>query len=152
MTKEELVHLTLKQLTESLKLSPENFRLEDSQSLSGSGPTILWQHKVQLDDNKYVSDPMNCVRTIIVSYNTVAKQLSCYIYNREVNNINLSFNADAQATINYGLMPPFIHRTYRQFSKLKKSLIDSKNEKEYLDYMRRLNNIFPATHEDDLFK
>jgi len=157
MTKEELVHQTLKQLSESLKLTPENFRLEDPSSgvVTGSfpGPTIVWQFRVQVGEDRYVPDPLNPVKTIIVTYNSVAKQLQCYIYNREVNSLNHAMMADAQATVSYGeWFHPLFYRTYREFVMLKRRLLKRKNEKEFLDYMKRLNNIFPSTHEDDIFK
>lgn len=157
MTKEELVHITLKQLTESLKQTPENFRFEDP-SISSSngnfpGPTIIWQFRVEIEQDKFIIDPLNSVKTIIVTYNKMAKKLECYIYNREVNSLNHAMMAEAQASITYhDLIPLFFNRTYRQFMKLRKALLKRKNDKEYMDYMKRLNGIFPATHEDDIFK
>ena len=157
MTKEELVHITIKQLIESLKTSPENFRLENPAPglIGGSfpGPTIVWQFKYQIEDNKYIPDPLNSTKTIIVTYNTTARQLSCHIYNREVNNLNHAMMADTQVVIQYPLFTPlFFFRTYREFSNLKKSLIKRKNDKEFMDYMKKLRQIFPTTHDDDLLK
>lgn len=157
MTKEELVHITLKQLSESLKTTPENFRLEDSSvaptTASFPGPTIIWQFKVQVDDDKYILDPLNSVKTIIITYNKIAKQLQCYIYNREVNSLSHSMTAEAQVTIEYNsFIPAWFYRTHRQFMSIRESLLKRKMEKEYIDYMRRLNSIFPSTHEEDLFK
>lgn len=157
MTKEELAHFTLRQLTESLKRSPENFRLEDPTlgSINGSfpGPTVIWQFRVQLEENKYIQDPLNSMKTIIVTYNQLAKQLQCYIYNREVNTLNHTMTADAQATVAYNKhIPVWFNRSHRQFMRLRKALLKRKTEKDYVDYMKRLNDIFPATHEDDLFQ
>lgn len=155
MTKEELIHLTLKQLSESLKLSPENFRLEDPELgiMSGSfpGPTIVWQFKVQLKDGQFIPDPLNATRTIMVCYNKLANNLSCYIFLREINSISANVTPDSQASIDL-LNFPILNRTYRQFQSIRKNLIQQKREKEYVDYLRKLNNIFPATHEDELFK
>lgn len=157
MTKEELVHVTLKQLSESLKTTPENFRLEDPStgSTNGSfpGPTIIWQFRVEVEENKFIPDPLNSVKTIIVTYNKLARQIQCYIYNREVNNLNHAMMAEAQATVTFNeWIPPFLHRTHRQFMKLRKELLKRRHDKEFMDYMKRLNGIFPATHEDDIFK
>lgn len=157
MTKEELVNVTLKQLSESLKNSPENFRLEDPSigPVNGSfpGPTIIWQFKVEIEENKFIPDPLNSVKTIIVTYNKLARQIQCYIYNREVNSLNHAIMADAQATVTFNeWVPPFFYRTFRSFSHLRKELLKKRNNKEFMDYMKRLNNIFPATHEDDLFQ
>lgn len=159
MTKEELIHYTLKQLRESLKTSPENFRLEDasvapvSSNANFHGPTIIWQFRVKVDEDKFVLDPLNSVKTIIVTYNKTACKLECCIYNREINNLNHAMMPEAQAIVTYNdWLPVCFNRTYRQFMELRGSLIKRRNEKEYTDYMRRLNGIFPATHEDELFK
>ena len=155
MTKEELIHITLKQLSDSLALSPENFRLEDSElgSQQGNfpGPTIIWQHRIKVKEDTFIQDPLNATRTIIVTYNKMANQLSCLIYFREVNSFNTAMMADSQAMVQCCSFP-ILNRTYRQFTAIRKSLIKARREKEYLDYMRKLNNIFPSTHEDELFK
>ena len=157
MTKEELVHLTLKQLRESLKVSPENFRFEDpaSATVNGSfpGPTVIWQFRVKIDEDKFIPDPLNSVKTIIVTYNKMSRQLSCFIYNREVNNLNHAMMPEAQTVVKFNdHIPAFCYSNYRLFCKLQEELVKRRNDKEYADYMRRLNGIFPATHEDELFK
>lgn len=157
MTKEELVYITIKQLRESLKSSPENFRFEDpSISVANGnypGPTVIWQFRVEIEENRYISDPLNSVKTIIVTYNKLGRQLQCYIYNREVNSLNHAMMADAQAAISFhDWLSPMFYRSYREFMKLRKSLLKRRNDKEYLEYMKKLNNIFPTTGVDDLFK
>jgi hypothetical protein len=158
MTKEELIHITLKQLIENFKVSPENFRLEDSDlgQTTGSfpGPTIIWQFKVQLKDTgQFIQDPLNSTRTIIVSYNKMAKQLTCLIYFREVNTLGHAVMPDTQAMIQCSdFFPMFFNRSYRQFVQLRELLVKQRREKEFVDYMRKLNSIFPSTHEDELFK
>lgn len=155
MTREELIHLTLGQLSESLKTSPQNFRLEDLElgPVNGSfnGPTIIWQFKVEIQPGSYIQDPLNATRTIIVTYNKIAKQISCHIYFREVNTINSAMMPDSQATFQCCEFP-ILNRTYRQFMKLRKQLIQRRREKEYLDYLKKLNDIFPSTHVDEIFK
>lgn len=157
MTKQELVQLTLKQLEQSLKTTPENFRFEDPTSgqTNGAfpGPTVIWQFKVELEENKYIQDPLNSTKTVIVTYNRIAKQLTCYIFNREVNSLSYSQPADTQVTISYHeWLHPHFYSTYRKFMDLKNDLVKRKNEKEYMDYMKKLNQIFPSTHEDELLK
>lgn len=155
MKKEELIHITLKQLSDSLITTPENFRLEDPElgNTQGSfpGPTIVWQHRLKVKEDTYIPDPLNATRTIIVTYNKMANQLSCFIYLREVNTLNHAIMPDSQAMVQCFHFP-ILNRTYRQFTAIRKSLVQQRREKEYLDYMRKLNNIFPSTHEDDIFK
>ena len=81
----------------------------------------------------------------------MAKQLSCLIYFREVNTLNQSVMPDTQALVQCSEIP-ILNRTYRQFMKIRQQLIKQRREKEFIDYMRKLNNIFPSTHEDDIFK
>lgn len=157
MTKEELIHITLKQLSESLIVSPENFRLEDPSlgSTNGSfpGPTIIWQFRVKIEEDKYINDPLNSVKTIIVTFNRIANQLECHIFNREVNSLNSAMMAEAVSKITYNqYLSPSFYRTYRQFMSLRNGLVKRKAEKEAIDYMKRLSGIFPGTHEDELFK
>lgn len=155
MTKEELVHITLKSLCESLKTTPENFRLEDPSLGSNGfpGPTVIWQFKVEVEANKFISDPLNSTKTIIVSYNSIARQLTCQIYNKEINTMSYSGHADTSAVVQYHQhLPLSFNRSYRMFMRLRRDLIARKNEKEYLDYMKKLNAIFPTTGTDELFK
>jgi hypothetical protein len=155
VAKEEMIYITLKQLEDSLKIAPENFRLEDPElgPVNGSfpiDPILSWQLKLKIKEDTYIQDPLNAARTIIVTYNKMAKQLSCYIYFREVNSLNRAVMADSQVTLQcYNI--PILNRSYRKFQKIRKQLIKLHREKEFLDYMKKLNNIFPATHEDELF-
>ena len=151
-----MVYTTLKQLEDSLKTSPENFRIEDPVlgPLSGSfpvDPILTWQLKVKIKEDTYIQDPLNAARTIIVTYNKITKQLTCYIYFREVSSFNRAVMADSQVTFQCYKIP-ILNRSYRKFQKIRKQLIKQHREKEFLDYMKKLNSIFPATHEDELFR
>lgn len=163
MTKEQLLNITLKQLKESLKTSPECFLLEDPElklptgtnsgfgnsSSNILGPTILWRFRVELG-GKLIPDPNNATRSIIVTYTPALKQLSCHIYFREVNNINSAIMADAQATVQYEV--PFFNESYRRFMSLRKKLIQRSRDKENSEFLKKLNNIFPTTGDDGLLK
>lgn len=155
MEKEELIYITLKQLSENFKTSPENFRLEDPDiaPVSGSfpGPTIVWQFKFKVKENEYIQDPLNATRTIVVTFNRFSKQISCSIYFRELNTANTNITPETQATFQCCEISSF-NRTYRLFRRIRKQLIKQRHEKEFFDYMKKLNNIFPATHEDEIFK
>lgn len=157
MTKEELVHITIKQLSESLATTPENFKFEDPAQPTNNGafpgPTVIWQFKVKLDEDRFISDPLNSTKTIIVTYNKMARQLSCLIFNKEVNSLNFNTTPDTTAVVQFNHnIPLFFNRTYRQFNNLKQSLLKRRNQKEYMDYMKKLQSIFPSTGDDDLFK
>lgn len=155
MNKEELIYLTLKQLNSSLDITPQNFRLEDPEIGTNNGhfpgPTIIWQFRVEVQPGSYIQDPLNANRTIIVTYNKMSNQLSCHIYFREVNTMNSAIMADSQAMIQLRDFK-IIHRTWRQFDKLRKRLIKAKREQEYVDYLKKLNTIFPTIHTDELLK
>jgi hypothetical protein len=157
VTKEELLNITLKQLNESLRVSPECFHLEDPESglspglsnNSFTGPTIIWKYRVELA-GRVVPDPNNAARTIIMTYSPALKSLSCHIYFREVNGINSAMMADAQISVLYDF--PSFNESYRRFMKLKKKLVQRKRDKESMEYLKKLNSIFPTTFDDDLLK
>ena len=152
MTEEELIYLTLQQLSKSLTTTPENFRLDGSIEGNGFiGPTIYWHFKVEIRPGSYMQDPLNGTRTIIVGHNIHADELTCSIFSYEVNNITQSSQPDSKATMTLCVMP-YMNRSYREFRKLIKRLLRKKKEKDYLDYLKRLNNIFPSTHVDELLK
>lgn len=155
VTKEELIYLTLRQLRNSLSASPENFRLEDTEigftNSSFTSPTIIWQFKIKLKENEYVQDPLNPTRTIIVTYNRIKRELSCNVYFREVNSINYAITPETQAAFKCCQLP-ILNRSYRQFMHIRKILIKQKRDKDFVNYMQKLNNIFPSIHEDELFK
>jgi len=59
--------------------------------------------------------------------------------------------ADTQAIVQCCEFP-ILNRTYRKFMKVRDKLIKQRKEKEFIDYMKKLNKIFPSTHEEELFK
>lgn len=152
MTKDELINITLKQLIDSFRNSPERLHLEDPE-LGGNnylGPTIVWKFKIEID-GKSVQDPNNAIKTVIVSYNPVAKQLTAYIFFRDVSSIHSTIMADAVATIKYNKYP-WMHQSYRKFMYLRKKLIQRHREKESIDYIKKLSAIFPAIFDDELLR
>lgn len=152
MTKEELVFVTIRQLNNSLKISPENFKLEEN-SGNFCGPTVIWTFKVKLDEDRYIADPLNSTKTVIVTYNNVGRELFCYIYNREVINFNQAIMPDVKASIKFNTYIPLsFYRSFREFMNLKQSLLKQRDEKEFTDYMKKLATVFPTVSDDDLFK
>jgi hypothetical protein len=151
MTKEELIYITLKQLKESFDTCPECLNIEEPGTSSNSshmGPTIIWKFRVVVD-GLTIPDPNNSNRTIIVTYNSMAKQLTVSIYFREINNLNHAVMADATATVKYSEWP-WLHKSYRKFQSLREKLLRRQKEKENLEYLKKLSSIFPGTFEDDL--
>lgn len=148
MTKEELVYTTLKQLHESFKTSPECFQVEqDDMTRATIGPTILWRFRVELD-GKNIPDPNNASRSVFVMYNEMAKQLSCMIFLRDVSDFNRAIMSDAESTVQLHI--PIFSRSYRSFMRLRKKILKRKQDKKGLDYLSKLNSIFPTTHDDEL--
>ena len=152
MTKEELVELTLKQLSDNLDSCPDCFELfEDPEwpeaNVTKTYCTIMWKFMVEIGDQNY-PDPNNSPRTIIVTYSFSAKKLSCYIFFREVDSPNKAMMADAGVEITYKI--PILNRSYRVFTRLRKSLIRLLKEDDNLDYLKKLNSIFPAALDHNL--
>lgn len=155
MTKEELIYLTLRQLKDNLNVSPQNFRIEDPElgGINGGfhGPTIVWQFKVEIKPGEFITDPLNATKTVIVTHNRISNEITCLIYFREVNSANTAMMPESQASVKLYKWS-FFNRTYRQFEYIRKELIKMRRQKEYVDYLQKLNKIFPSTHEEDLFK
>ena len=149
MTKNDLINLTLKQLKESLRHSPECLHIEDPELNQNTyqGPTIVWKFRVEVD-GMYIQDPNNAARTIIVYLNQNAMTLTANIFLREVSSVHHSIMADATASIKYRGWP-WLYSSYRSFMSLRKQLIKRHREKESLEFMRKLTSIFPSTGDDD---
>jgi hypothetical protein len=153
--KEELIYLTLRQLNENYSQSPYNFRLEDPEiktlNANATEINIVWQFKVELKPGEYITDPLNSSKTIIVSYNKKTNELFCCIYFREIHSSHLAIMADAESRISLFKFKIF-NRSYRAFWRLRRRMLRDKLDSDYLDYLRKLNKVFPSTHEQDLFK
>jgi len=153
MTKDELIQLTIKQLNESLNSSPECFELLEDPlwpilDTTKSYITIVWRLKIDINGDTYL-DPNNSPRTIILSYSFFSKKLSCYIYFRDVDSPHKAIMADAAIDVAYKF--PIFNKSYRKFKKFRTNLINKIKEKEQLDYLKKLNCIFPAALDEKLF-
>lgn len=154
MTKEDLLYLTLKQLKDSFKTSPECLTLEESYvSVSSSytsdlGPIITWRRMIEID-GKTIRDPNNAPRTIILVYNKLTKQLTANIYFGDIHTFNSSIIPDASVSFKYKFWP-YLYKSYRDFMSLRSKLIARHNNRQNIDYMNKLSSIFPAAGDDDL--
>lgn len=151
MKKEALLDLTIKQLTESLSNSPECFELfEDPEFSSGSGlyTVIVWKFKV-IVDGSHIPDPNNSPRTIMISYSYKARSLRCDIFLRDVDNPRTAIMSDAFIEIHYKV--PFLNLSYIRFKKFRRMLINKIKQRENIDYIKKLNSIFPSILDDNLF-
>lgn len=153
MTKDELIQLTIDQLSESLNSSLVCFELHEDPVWPYIDPskyytTILWKFKVEVDGNA-IPDPNNSPRTIILGYCHSTKQLSCQIFFRDVESPNKAIMADATVRMTYKV--PMLNKSYRKFSKLRKTIIKRLKEKDQLDYLKKLNSIFPTALDENLF-
>jgi hypothetical protein len=150
MTKEDLIYLTIKQLKDSFRTSPESLILEDSEIKTSEypGPTIIWRHMLELN-GQMIQDPNNATRTIVITYNKMAQQLTTNIYFRDVTKFNHNIMPDAAATFTYKYWPN-LYRSYRLFNQLRSKLIHRHHEKQNMDYIKKLTSIFPAAGDDDL--
>lgn len=153
MDKNELVNITLKQLLESLKDCPECFELEDKEitpDRSLIGPIIIWRFRCKVN-GEIVNDPNNPARTIMVSFNNIAKSINCSIYLREVTSYNLAIMPDTQVSITYK-WHPMLYSGYRNFMKIRKALLERHKQKLNDAYLDKLQSIFPSTFTDELLK
>lgn len=151
MTKEEVMCATLKQLSDSLRISPERFKLEDPEvgECTFPGPTIIWKFKVELD-GQYIQDPNNAPRTIIVTYNSMGRTLSCAIYLRDIGSYT-NMAPDALIKVNYNVWCYF-YKSYWRFMKLRKQLIEVHKNNTNLHFLKKLNSIFPSALDENILE
>lgn len=151
MTKEDVLKITLKELISAHERAPECFEITDKevdQGLLTSSTTIKWSFKVKVQD-EILDDPNNASRTIILSYNPIIRQLSCSIFFREINNMHHAILSDASTSVEYRF--PLLHKNYRQFRQLRKSIIAHTKRIESDKFLNKLGSIFPSIFEDDVF-
>jgi hypothetical protein len=150
MKKHELIELTLEQLIESFKTSPESFEYEDqdySPHKMCANPTIIWQPKFELRDNQgsIVTDPHQKEKTVIVSFNPNTGEMSCYIFNKAVNNLSSFAGIAADAAILSVRNFSKWRSDYRKFSKLSRLIKAKDRTKESDKFLRKLCSVFPGT-------
>lgn len=154
MTKEELIALTLKQLSENIINAPECFELESNEvnpTRSYMSVSIIWRPRVNLDGTT-IADPTNNPRTVIVSFNTNLKEIGCYIFLKDIGSTSAASSviAEASAHQRFGDFPLWLYKNYRQFNKLKKQLIAVYVDRDNAKYLNKLCSVFPGTFEEDL--
>src|ERR1035437_941962 len=103
MDKYELVGITLQQLIEHFKSSPESFEFYDQNRKPNSSmhPTIFWQPKIQLGDymSTIVQDPNNN-HAVVVSFNMMVNEITCLIFLKAPSNLaNANGGQAADCTI-----------------------------------------------------
>ena len=154
MDKHELVGITIKQLIEHFKSSPESFEYQDQDRRPGSSanPTIFWQPKVQLGDymSTVVQDPNNN-HAVVVTFNPMMNELSCYLLLKAPPSLTTSLNG-----ITYDCMMSSkrwferYRSNYRKFAKLRDLIIARDKSKENLTYLKKLSSVFPDTMDTHL--
>ncbi|MEM4726288.1 MAG: hypothetical protein QXG63_05050 [Nitrososphaerales archaeon] len=151
MTKKDLLLLTLKQLKESFDLAPECLALEGIDDKNGKlfSPTIVWRRLVELEDNKLIQDPNNAARTVIVTYNKITQQMTANIYFRDVVSLSTNIVPDATVSVVYKYWP-YLYKSFRIFMGLTTKLQQRRQNKQHIDYMRKLASIFPTAGDNDL--
>jgi hypothetical protein len=154
MDKHELVGMTIKQLIEHFKSSPESFEYYDQTRKPNScmQPTIVWQPKVQLGDymSTVVQDPNNS-HAVVVSFNDMVNELTCYLFLKAPTNL-VSMNASAIADCIMTSKRSFEkwRGNYRKFKKLRDLIIARDKHKENLTYLKKLSSVFPDTMDTHL--
>jgi hypothetical protein len=146
MTKRELINITLKQLEDSFKTSPECFQTDDIDK-GNLGPMIMWHFRVVID-GKSIPDPNNTNRTVVIIYSALLGQLICNIYLRDVANFSVGVASDASSVID--IKVPLFDSSYRRFNRLRDKILMRKQDLKDLDFLSKLTSIFPTTHDDDL--
>lgn len=154
MHKHELVGMTIQQLIDHFKRSPESFEYYDQDRKPNSSilPTIFWQPKVQLGDymSTIVQDPNNN-HAVVVSYNAMLNELTCYLFLRAPPNMaSIASGHAADCTMSSKRWFENWRGNYRKFKKLRNLIIARDKRKENLIYLKKLSSVFPDTMDTHL--
>lgn len=158
MQKVELIELTLDQLLETFKTSPESFDYKDRCSPgSDSWPyqTIIWQPKFQLKTDNLgdiIADPNNLPKTVAVYFNHHMGDMQVLIFNKSFITAADMTVAKADSYIACIQWFPTWRAPYRKMMRLKR-LIEARNvHRENDAFLRKLYSIFPGSLDRQLFK
>ena len=153
MDKHELVGMTIQKLIDQFAGSPESFEYHDpSTKTSCMSPTIYWQPKVQLGDymSTVVQDPNNN-HAVVVSFNPILNELTCYLFLKAPTSITASNTALSADCIMTSKRPFETWRgNYKKFKKLRDLIIAKEKRKENLTYLKKLSSVFPDTMDTHL--
>jgi hypothetical protein len=152
MNRYELVGMTIQNMIDRFKTSPESFTFCDSQSKHNRCvyPTIVWQPRIQLSDNSAaVMDPNNNSAVVIV-FNTFANDLSCYVFLKAPINPTtwVPHMADSVAVSDRWFEK--LRGNYRKFKKLRNLVRVRDRNMENLLYLNKLSSVFPDTLDSHL--
>ena len=158
MDKHELVGITLQQLLEHFKMSPESFEYYDYTNRPANTnakyhyPCILWQPRVQLGDvtSNVVQDPNNS-HAVVVSFDESEKTLICYVFLKAPSNLATASLPPVADSIMYSKRRFEKWRSnYKKFKKLRDLIKARDKRKENLTYLTKLTSVFPDTMDHHL--
>ena len=154
MHKHELVGITLQHLMEHFRTSPESFEYLDHNSKPMyANDCIIWQPKVQLGDimSTTVDDPNNG-HAVVVMFNDLTNELTCYIFLKAPPNLtsmsNPAYPADCVVTSRRRFEK--WRNNYKMFSALKDLILIRNKRKESMTYLKKLSSVFPDTMDTHL--
>ncbi len=146
MDKYELVGITIQKLIDHFAGSPESFEYYDSERKPNQSmhPTIFWQPKVQLGDymSTVVQDPNNS-HAVVVNFNPLNNELTCYLFLKAPSNISSIGGHAADCVMSSKRWFERYRGNYRKFKKLRDLIIARDKRKENLTYLKKLSSVFP---------
>ena len=143
MTKDELMQLTIKQLTEYFYAHSECFNLESPTFISSSAvaqnPTIIFQSQI---------NPINASRSMTLAYDPLLKTMTCQIFFRQIAHANAT-NPDA--TICISIEYKWFSKSYWMYRKLHKQVAEKLAIQKHNEYLDKLHSVFPGSYDDYIF-
>jgi len=145
MNKAELVNLTLDNLIEHFKVSPESFEFSES-----VGPTIVFKPKIQLGDltTDVVHDPNNS-HVVVVRWNSFYKHVACYVFITATKDPLGALGKADVSTQSQRWLEKY-RGNYKKLMLLIDLVKDRDNQKANLIYLRKLSTIFPDTMDNHI--
>lgn len=149
MENHELIGITLDRLLAHFKESSESFEFNDGNTMSHTLPTITYRPKIQLSEHTTYSVPdPNNEHAVMVCWNETTNTMSCHIFAKAPPNLNPVL-ADIQ--IQCSRYFEKWRSNYKKFNELRELIADRDAYKHNMNYLKKLQSVFPDTLDDKLF-
>ena len=146
MTKEEMMQLTIQQLTEYFYMNPECFSLED---MDGNLDRFYFNNSTIVFQSK--NDPTSNPRSVAITYNDTMRNMTCHIFFRTLlvgqNPSSLKSDASSNIKVNF----KWFNKSYKMFRTLRCHIIDRKRNEDSNEFLKKLHSVFPGTFDDYIF-
>jgi len=150
--KHELIGMTIQQLIEHFKSSPESFEYYDRDTKSNNSvhPTIVFQPKIQLTDSATIIRDPNNNHAVIVVFHEMSSELLCYLFSKAPPNLSSLGVVVADCTISSKQYFIRWRSNYKKFNKLRDLILKRDSNREASEYLDKLSSVFPDSGDENI--